>query len=139
MTDLLIFEQGGGGEFLLRSNSLVSVDGLENEPYLAMFGGVPVAEDWWGNSDIFDTEPMISTTEHALANNPLNSAGRIAIQAAMLKDIQTVTTTVEGTTPTVDLVIKSDNRLEAEIKINGRSWLLKWSPDAMYLNYKVPA
>ena len=138
MTDLLIYEQGSGGEMLLRSNSIVTVDGFENEPYLAMFGGVPVEADWWGNDPIFNEEPMVSLTEQALSMNPLNSAGRIAIETAMLKDLQTVTSTVEGTTPTVVLMIKSDNRLEADIKINGRSWLLKWSPDAMYLNYKVP-
>jgi hypothetical protein len=39
MTDILIFETGNGGDMMLRNNDIVTVEGYENQPYLAMFGG----------------------------------------------------------------------------------------------------
>jgi hypothetical protein len=59
--DLAIIETGNGGDLQLVGNDLAMVNGIENMPYLGMFGGnieestVNKVEklqsfDWWGNN-----------------------------------------------------------------------------------------
>ncbi len=101
--DLKLLETGNGGDVARKTKDLFVIEGLQNMPYLAMFGGnlqanTPVkrlaseqAFDYWGNS-LFSqndlTTQFNSNTERALNNTPLTSAGRIVIENAVKKDLQ---------------------------------------------------
>jgi hypothetical protein len=60
MFDLAIIETGDGGDYQLKGNDLAVVNGSENMPYIAMFGGNIEATlnnivqdqslDYWGNT-----------------------------------------------------------------------------------------
>jgi hypothetical protein len=116
--DLKLIEEGNGGELVKTASDLAVINGFQNMPYLAMFGGNTKAStptkrlateqafDWWGNSfDPGDSGIQFnSETERALNNNALTSAGRILIQQAVeadlafMKDFATVVVavTIEG-------------------------------------------
>lgn len=102
MNDVLIYENGDGGEIQLVNGDLATTNSLANQPYLAHFGGnveasttgdeVPGEErfDWWGNV-FFENEPdaqMNSELERALNNNSLNAAGRSEIERRAKQDIE---------------------------------------------------
>ncbi len=135
--DLKLIESGNGGDVVRLGNDLSIINGFQNMPYLAMFGGNPEqntpttrkpteqAFDYWGNSLLFANQPEIqfnSNTERALSNTALNSAGRITIQNAVISDLKFMEkfakVTVEVSLVNVDRVqifiriIKLDN-LEA--------------------------
>lgn len=100
--DLSVVENNGnGGDFVRKTNDLLMIYGLENMPYLAMFGGnkeasTPIkrletqqAFDWFGNSLLFN-EPeaqMNSETERILDKTALTSSGRLKIENAVKKDM----------------------------------------------------
>lgn len=113
--DILIYENGSGGEIAVQGNDIALVEYLYNQVYLAAFGGNVEAntlsnepagiirEDWWANALLFPNDPgsqFNSQTELALRSNVLNSSGRVAIQRAFdadleyLKSIATITTNV---------------------------------------------
>ena len=60
--DLKLIENGNGGELVYENNDLTTINGLNNQVYLALFGGNPGATtpteridnqqlfDFWGNS-----------------------------------------------------------------------------------------
>lgn len=136
MADLLIFESGNGGELKQRGNDFAMVQGIENEPYMAMFGG---ARDWWGNDflDPTDTDKIWSSeTEKTLNSVTLNSAGRIKIEEAVNKDLAPLRKQT-GAAITVQVQIVSDDRCEILIDINGLKQQFIWSPDTIYKNYKI--
>ena len=100
--DLKLIETGNGGDLVKLGDNLELINGFQNMPYLAMFGGnveqsTPQTRklgeqnfDWWGNSLLFPTNSAIqfnSLTEKTLMNVSLNSAGRVKIQNAILSDL----------------------------------------------------
>lgn len=100
MGDLRLIEQGDGGDLELTGKDIERVMGFQNMPYIAMFGGnaesTPVtrleseqAFDFWGNSFTDDRSLMFnSLTEKALRETPVSSSGRLAIERAVLKDLE---------------------------------------------------
>lgn len=137
MADLLIFESGNGGELKQRGNDFVMVQGIENEPYLLMFGG---ERGWWGNDflDPTDTDKIWSSeTEKTLNSVALNSAGRIKIEEAVNKDLAPLRKQT-GAAITVQVQIANNpDRCEIFIDINGLRQQFIWSPDALFKTYKV--
>ena len=131
MTDLLIYETGNGGDLALRGNDLVQVQGVENGPYLAMFGG----GSWWGNY-LIPAYPFGSQTEQAMNVQPLTSAGRIAIERAIKADLSYLNN-IAGTTWTVSTAVTAVNTLIVTININGQLYNYEWNPDELFLNYMV--
>lgn len=133
--DIDIREQGNGGDMTLRGNDLVGANGYENMPYLLMFGGhipAPVDgdADWWGNFFIKDeSQKFKSNTERVLNTTPLNSAGRLKIEQAVIKDLKVISDNVPGTIIKVSVVIESDDRVHIGININGQVFDINWNPD----------
>jgi hypothetical protein len=134
MIDIFIQEQGSGGEIIIRNNDVVTVNGVENQPYAAQFGG----SEWIFN-DLFlvDDQKFTATTEQALLNNPLTSAGRITIEAAMNADLAYLPDAIPGTSVTISTSIPQKNRLDATIEIDGQTFGLNWNPDGSFLNYTL--
>jgi hypothetical protein len=130
MTDLLIYETGGGGDLLQRGNDLVSVNGYENSTYLSMFGG----GSWWGN--FLTPNKFLSKTERVLLVTPLTSAGRITIENAVNDDIDFLKK-IPDTKYTSLVTIGGPDRLEILITINGKQFNYLWNPDKMFLTYVV--
>ena len=104
--DLKLVETGNGGDIVKNGNFLQLINGLQNMPYLAMFGGnteqiTPRTRkygeqvfDYWGNSLFFAQNPAIqfnSLTEKTLSTTALNSAGRITIENAVIEDLKFMT------------------------------------------------
>lgn len=101
--DVQVIETGNGGDLVKKPKDLLTIDGFQNMPYLAMFGG-NVAEDtpttrtpsqqnfdWWGNGLLMPndaSQQFNSQTERALNTIPLTSAGRARIEQAVIADLQ---------------------------------------------------
>lgn len=100
--DLELVEQGDGGELIKTSRDLSVIEGFENMPYLAMFGGnlkasTPTSRlaseqafDFWGNNLFLpqdSSRQFNSETERALNEIPLTSSGRGLIQQAVENDL----------------------------------------------------
>jgi hypothetical protein len=125
--DLQILETGNGGDALLNGNDLKVVDGVENMPYLACFGGA----EFWGNNLLLSEVPssqFLSETEQVMLSVPLNSSGRQAIENAMKRDLQFLLDNVPDTTLNVDVRIVSDNKLECKVDFNGQQFYFLWNP-----------
>ncbi len=103
--DLAVIETGNGGDLQLLGSDLAIVSGIENQPYLAMFGGNKestvnpsaiisqneMSFDWWGNNLLMPSSQSLqfnSLCENALNTIPLTSNGRILIENAIKKDLQ---------------------------------------------------
>lgn len=99
--DLELVENGNGGDFVKTTKDLSVINGFENFPYLALFGGnteastpanrLPSEQDfsWWGNG-LMPNDSSIqinSLTERRLLEVALNSAGRLKIEEAIKKDL----------------------------------------------------
>jgi hypothetical protein len=132
MTDLLIYETGSGGDLLISGNDLAQVQGYENSPYLAMFGG----GDWWGNYLLPTENQFNSQTEQTLNTTPLSSAGRQTIEAAIKADLAYLDN-IEGTTWSVTTAIGGKDRLQIYITINGQTFYYLWNPNQLFLTYQV--
>lgn len=100
--DIRIIESGTGGDVTLRGNDLSSVEGLQNMPYLAWFGGNPdqstannrpenvEAFDFWGNFLNESANPQTwfnSLLENALKNTAITTQGIREIETAARKDL----------------------------------------------------
>lgn len=101
--DLQVIEDAGnGGDLVRKGKDLSVIDGLQNMPYLGMFGGSieadtsnnrPASEQnfsWWGNSIISPNDLKLqfnSNTERTLMNTPLTSSGRSIILQAVVADL----------------------------------------------------
>lgn len=97
--DLLIKDTGDGGELTYENMDLTVKDGLQNQVYLALFGGnvgflTPFERrpneqnfDFWANSFLEEGQRFDSRTEYALDNNSLSSSGRAEIEKAVKKDL----------------------------------------------------
>lgn len=100
MTDIMIYESGGGGEISVKGADIETTDGLFNQPYLSHFGGNVEASttgdeiegterfDWWGNAYFEEKNQMNSALERALNDNALDSSGRVNIETAANKDLE---------------------------------------------------
>jgi hypothetical protein len=129
ITDILIYETGNGGDLLLRGNDMATVTGLENSPYLALFGG----SNWWGN--YLTDNKFLSLTEDTLLDVALTSSGRKKIEDAILKDLEYLNNI--DAEYSVSVTIAGANRVSMEININGDLFMMQWSPDELYINYQV--
>lgn len=138
MTDLLIYENNGdGGDILQQGNNLAVVHGVENQPYLALFGGAPDGSAWWADKVFFPGTPsrhFLSHTQKTLNTVAINSNGRIAIEEAVKKDLAYLSSMVPGTQVLVSVVIENDDRLAININLNGRLIIFYW-----YYNRQVLA
>lgn len=133
MTDIAIIETGSGGDFILNNSDLEAVQGIENLPYLCMFGG----SYWIFNEDMPANQQFKSQTESALMNNPLTSAGRIEIEKAINADLQIITQNMPGSTVTLDTQIVANNKLSIIITLNGKVFQYEWNPSSRFLNYVI--
>lgn len=128
--DLKVIEsEGNGGDLVKTNKDLTTIEGLQNMPYIAMFGGNVEAStpterleneqafDWWGNSLLHPNDPQVqfnSLTEKKLLEVALNSAGRIQIEEAIIKDLEFMS---EFATVSISASIVSTDRIEILIKI----------------------
>lgn len=136
--DIKIYETGNGGDLQLNTNDLAIVYGVENMPYLAMFGG----STWWGNDLLMSQGNgwrFQAETEAVLLATPLNSNGRLLIEAAIKRDLQFMLDIIEGTTLVVQTRITDDNTLEIRITFNGQEINLLWNPEAKKLTARDAA
>jgi hypothetical protein len=101
--DLKVIEDAGnGGDLVRKGNDLSVIEGLQNMPYLAMFGGNVAANttnkrivteqdfSWWGNAVLFPNNENIqfnSNTERILMTTPLTTRGRTLIEQAVKTDL----------------------------------------------------
>lgn len=127
--DLELKDIGNGGEIIKNSKDVSVIFGLENMPYLGMFGGnveasTPVvrgsdeqAFDWWGNNLLSPNDQslqMNSSTERILKTTPLTSSGRKIIEEAVKNDLKFMRDFAEVT---VSVSIESTNRVRIDIKL----------------------
>lgn len=127
--DTKLIETGDGGDLELSGNDLALIDGLQNMPYLAMFGGNPgeltegaklpdqQAFDWWGNNLLFPNDYAIqfnSLLEKRLSTIALNSSGRIQLEQAVKTDLDFMLAFAEVT---VEVLIVTVDRAQINIKI----------------------
>jgi len=132
--DILIQEQGSGGEIIVRDNDLVVINGLENQPYLASFGG----DDWFGNSLFLQGDQQLTgQTEKVLMTTTLNSEGRQLVENTLKQDLEYLKDIESGTTIAVAATIADKNRIDAAITISGTEFALQYNPDTTYLNYTL--
>jgi hypothetical protein len=125
--DINIYESGNGGEIAIIGEDIVLTEQLFQQIYLSLFGGnveastlgneIPSAlrYDWWGNQLLYANQPskqFNSFTEKALAENTLNSVGRLNIIAAVNADLQYFTSVANIS---VNIVILSVNRVQISI------------------------
>jgi hypothetical protein len=125
--DTVIVETYNGGDISKIGNDVLTVNGFENMPYIAMFGGNPdqltptvriVGEqnfDWFGNA--FETDAILQTnslTERTLRSVALNSAGRVQIEQAVNADLSFMSSFAKVT---VVVSIISDDRVQIDINI----------------------
>lgn len=129
MFDLAIFETGAGGDYMFNGNDLEVVNGTENMPYLAMFGGNVEAstqnnvveeqsQDYWGNTLLMNANQPIqfnSIVERTLKNTPLTSAGRAIIENAIISDLQFIVDM--GIPITVQVRIVATDRIDVTLTI----------------------
>lgn len=121
--DILIIETGTGGDVTLLGNDLASVQGLQNMPYLAWFGGnvgYTTANnrpentevfDFWGNFLNESANPQTwfnSLLENALKNTAITPQGIREIETAARKDLDFMrgfaTVSVSVSAPAIDRV-----------------------------------
>lgn len=133
MIDLLLVELGSGGDCILRGQDLVTTTGIENEPYISMFGG----KEYWANNLLMGDAPFLATTEQVLREVPLNSAGRISIERAVQADLLALKNSITGTEITTTLTILKDNFLSIEINFGGKQFYYLWNPDTLFLTYQI--
>jgi hypothetical protein len=99
--DLELVETYNGGDLVKTAKDVSVINGFQNMPYIATFGGNVEAStprkrliteqdfSWWGNYNIQDSGIQInSQTERVLQRVALNSSGRMLIQQAIIKDLE---------------------------------------------------
>lgn len=130
--DIALIETGNGGDIQIVNGDIALVFGLENNPYLAMYGGnvaqntvdteanevaAGTTADWWGNNLCIgpdETQQFNSDTERTMNATALTSAGRISIQNAIQDDLDYLEA-ITGYPVTVSVNITSPDRIEAEL------------------------
>jgi phage gp46-like protein len=136
--DIELTERGNGGEWTAGNGDLLLVEGVENVPYLAMFGG----GEWWANDLLLADETTACQyqcrTEKALRTYALNSDGRQAIEQAALADLQDAAAMLDGdaafatggetTTVRVAVTITDVDAVEIKGEFGGRAFVYQWNP-----------
>lgn len=101
VTDILLSEKFDGGDYTLTSNDLKVIEGFQNMPYLAMFGGNVEQDttperaneqefDFWGNRLFYPSNQSFwvnSLTERLLKATPLTTSTRIEIEQQVKADL----------------------------------------------------
>ncbi len=139
--DLLLEENGNGGEFVKTPRDLAVIEGLQNMVYLSLFGGNTKAstpqdrlsnvEDlsYWGNFFLERNEQFNSETEKALKSNALTSAGRINIAQAIDVDLKWMSEFAE-ITRSVSIIESDRIKIQIQIKQPGnledKSFIFLW-------------
>lgn len=135
--DIAVIETGNGGDLQLVGNDLAVVNGIENMPYLAMFGGNKESTvspsstisqsdksfDWWGNNLFMPSNPsqqFNSLCERAINSTALNSAGRITIENKIIADLDFLSK-VAKVTVSVTIVATDQINVDIRIKQNQRT------------------
>ena len=125
--DLAVLETLDGGDLQKVGSDMAMVYGLENQVYLALFGGNPgyptttdrdsEAFDWWGNKLFMRSEPsqqFNSLFEKKMLDVALTSQGRVELEEAAKKDLEFLK---EVATITVSVTIVSDDHIRLYIKM----------------------
>jgi hypothetical protein len=127
--DLLLYKTGNGGEVLILNNDLNLVETLYQQCFLLLFGGnveanttgselnSQIREDWWGNKLFFNTlkdKQFNSDTERVLTNVVLNTSGRIDIERAVKKDLESLKKIANIS---INVVILSESKIEINITL----------------------
>ena len=98
--DILIYENGDGGELQLRNEDLQISQALTNQVYLALFGGNieentsggmedrEQREDYWGNELLEAEHQFNSNFERELKKQPLTSGGISKLEDAAKRDLE---------------------------------------------------
>lgn len=127
MWDISIIETGNGGDMQMNGSDFAVVTGIENMPYLGMFGGnveqstgvdkLADAKDWWANDLLMKSKPSIqmnSLVERVLNNTPLTTGGRIVIENAIKKDLEFLQ---EQAQIEVTAIIEATDRIKISIRV----------------------
>jgi hypothetical protein len=102
ITDILISERFDGGDYTLLNNDLKIIEGFQNMPYIALFGGNveqdTISErsseqefDFWGNRLFYPSNQSFwinSVTERTLNGIALNTSSRIEIEQQVKSDLE---------------------------------------------------
>ena len=132
MTDIKIIQTDNGGELVQTANDLAVVSGVENTPYLAMFGG----SEWVGN--FLTDKPYECRTERVLNEVTLNSAGRLAILEAVNTDLAYLSD-IPGTVWSADVIITGPYSVKITVDMNGEVLDYYWNPQQETEVPAVPA
>lgn len=128
--DFQLFETGNGGDLLIKGSDVVVVDGIQNMPYLAMFGGNVEQDtknkiteeqsfDWWGNNLLMPSNQSIqfnSRTERVINSTALTSSGRVIIENAIKDDLKFLSDF--GAEVSVTVSITATDRIDVNIRIS---------------------
>jgi len=92
--DILIIESGSGGDIVIKDNDIATTRMLNNQVYLALFGGnfkSDVGEqnfDYWANDSLSNEHRFKSEFERTLTEVALNTSGIRTIEYAVKKDLE---------------------------------------------------
>ena len=125
--DIQVIDVGNGGDLVLNNGDLAIANDMDNEAYLAHFGGNLEAEttnneqpgverfDWWGNQFMtVKSQQMNSKFEKAFNETTLNSAGRKIVEKAANDDFEYAASFM---TVLTDVSIVGDGRIELNDKL----------------------
>jgi len=99
ITDIMMYENGSGGELSLKNDDLESINGLTNQVYLALFGGniqqstsenlesLDIREDYWGNEYLEEELQYNSLFEKTIRTVTLNTNGLSILKDAAEQDL----------------------------------------------------
>lgn len=131
--DLSIEDTTRGGDFEFYRSDFVLTAGLRNNVYLSLFGGnieqssnkeFRTGEerfDWWGNQLFFEGDldrQFNSETEKTLTEVAVDSAGRSVIEAAVLRDLQSLNSVADIE---VEVTLESIDRIKIKISVIERT------------------
>ncbi|MDA3816937.1 MAG: hypothetical protein PF486_06130 [Prolixibacteraceae bacterium] len=92
--DILIIESGSGGDIVIEDNDIKTTRMLNNQVYLALFGGnfkSDVGEqnfDYWANDSLGNEHKFSSEFERTLTEVAFNTSGIRIIEGAIKKDLE---------------------------------------------------
>lgn len=123
-----IYEDGNGGQLVLKNNEIVQTRSLATLAYLLMFGGNVEAEtkkenapgelkfDWWGNDPNLPSSTWInSRTEKTLRGIEISSSSRYRILEAVKYDVKSLDRYGDVT---VEVAFTSVNNVKITITIS---------------------
>lgn len=103
MINYSTYEDGTGGELVIKNNGIVTTEALYTAIYLRLFGGNPGAkttrekpnnefnETWWGNDSQGDSSQWInSETENVLRGMTINTTNIVKLESAINTDLEDI-------------------------------------------------